>query len=43
MVDTQFRVTGGGHEPLLGKKWAWKRRKEEEWSEVALNEGREGE
>jgi hypothetical protein len=43
MVDTQLRVTGGGHAPLLGRKWARGRRKEEAWCEVALYEGREGE
>ena len=43
MVDIQLRVTGGGHESLLGKTRAWERRTEEAWSEVTLDKGREGE
>jgi hypothetical protein len=41
MVDTQFRVTGGGRASILGRTWAWGRRTEEAWSEVALDEERE--
>ena len=43
MVDIQFRVTGGGNAPLLGRMWAAGRHKEEVWNEVALDEGRVGE
>ncbi len=43
MVGTQFRVTGGGHAPLLVKTWESGRRKVVARGEVALDVGREGE